>query len=80
MLVRRLDPYHLGLLLALYEHKVFVEGVLAGVNSFDQFGVEFGKSLAGPLVRTLESGADGVPAAAGEVSAAAVTQLRAWRR
>ena len=80
LLVRRLDPYHLGLLLALYEHKVFVEGVLAGVNSFDQFGVEFGKSLAGPLVRTLESGADGVPAAAGEVSAAAVTQLRAWRR
>jgi len=42
----RLDPYHLGLLLALYEHKVFVQGVIWGINSFDQFGVELGKKLA----------------------------------
>ncbi len=39
-------PYNLGLLLALYEHKVFCQGVLWGVNSFDQFGVELGKRLA----------------------------------
>jgi glucose-6-phosphate isomerase len=42
----RLDPYHLGLLLALYEHKVFVQGVVWDINSFDQFGVELGKRLA----------------------------------
>ncbi|MFA6279505.1 MAG: glucose-6-phosphate isomerase [Bdellovibrionales bacterium] len=46
----RLDPYHLGLLLALYEHKVFVQGVLWDINSFDQFGVELGKKLAGELL------------------------------
>jgi glucose-6-phosphate isomerase len=36
----RLDPFHLGMLLALYEHKVFVQGVVWGINSFDQWGVE----------------------------------------
>ncbi|MDD3182151.1 MAG: glucose-6-phosphate isomerase [Alphaproteobacteria bacterium] len=41
-----LDPYTLGVLLALYEHKVFVQGVIWGINSFDQFGVELGKKLA----------------------------------
>lgn len=44
--LERLDPYHLGLLLALYEHKVFVQGIVWGINSFDQFGVELGKRLA----------------------------------
>lgn len=47
----RLDPYHLGLLLALYEHKVFVQGVLWGLNSFDQFGVELGKKLAAEMLQ-----------------------------
>lgn len=41
-----LDPATLGALLALYEHKVFVQGVIWGINSFDQFGVELGKKLA----------------------------------
>ena len=45
-LFRRLDPYTLGRLIALYEHKVFVQGVIWGVNSFDQWGVELGKTLA----------------------------------
>ena len=45
-----LDPRTLGLLLALYEHKVFVQGVLWGINSFDQWGVELGKELAGALL------------------------------
>lgn len=44
--LKKLDPYHLGLLLALYEHKIFCQGVLWGINSFDQFGVELGKKLA----------------------------------
>ncbi len=47
---RKLDPFTLGKLLALYEHKVFVEGVLWGINSFDQWGVELGKELASGLL------------------------------
>ncbi|MFC0280283.1 glucose-6-phosphate isomerase [Falsigemmobacter intermedius] len=42
----RLTPFTLGMILALYEHRVFVEGVLLGINSFDQWGVELGKELA----------------------------------
>src|SRR5206468_12686322 len=42
----RLDPATLGALIALYEHKVFVQGAIWGVNSFDQWGVELGKQLA----------------------------------
>ncbi len=44
--LERLDPENLGLLLALYEHKIFVQGVLWEIDSFDQFGVELGKKLA----------------------------------
>jgi len=47
---RQLDPFTLGLLLGLYEHRIFVEGVLWGINSFDQWGVELGKELAGALL------------------------------
>ena len=43
---RRLDPRTLGMLLALYEHKVFVQGAIWNINSFDQWGVELGKQLA----------------------------------
>ncbi|MDH4048672.1 MAG: glucose-6-phosphate isomerase [Gammaproteobacteria bacterium] len=46
ILFERLSPDSLGQLIALYEHKVFVEGVLSGINSFDQYGVELGKRLA----------------------------------
>lgn len=46
LLLKQLDPQTLGSLLALYEHKVFVQGLIWGVNSFDQWGVELGKALA----------------------------------
>ena len=46
ILYRRLDPATLGKLIALYEHKIFTQGVLWGINSFDQWGVELGKQLA----------------------------------
>jgi glucose-6-phosphate isomerase len=46
VLLKQLDPQTLGSLLALYEHKVFVQGLIWGVNSFDQWGVELGKALA----------------------------------
>ena len=58
ILLDRLDPRRLGMLLALYEHKVFVQGVIWNVNSFDQFGVELGKELAGPLTRALTEGTE----------------------
>lgn len=45
----KLSPYTLGMLIALYEHKVFVEGIVWNINSFDQFGVELGKEMAKKL-------------------------------
>jgi len=57
----QLTPYVLGQIIALYEHRVFVEGVVLGINSFDQWGVELGKELANSLVPLLagEAPADG---------------------
>ncbi|MBN2905421.1 MAG: glucose-6-phosphate isomerase [Rhodobacteraceae bacterium] len=51
-----LTPRMLGQIVALYEHRVFVEGVILGINSFDQWGVELGKELAGSLQPLLEGG------------------------
>jgi glucose-6-phosphate isomerase len=48
-LFEKLDPTTLGKLIALYEHKVFTQGVIWGINSFDQWGVELGKKLAEQL-------------------------------
>lgn len=50
LLYETLDPHTLGALIALYEHKVFVQGVVWGINSFDQWGVELGKELATGLL------------------------------
>ena len=55
LLFDRLDPDTLGMLIALYEHKVFVQGVVWNINSFDQWGVEFGKQLAGKLLHELQA-------------------------
>jgi glucose-6-phosphate isomerase len=52
----RLTPRRLGQILALYEHRVFVEGVILGINSFDQWGVELGKVLARDMEELLEGG------------------------
>jgi glucose-6-phosphate isomerase len=57
ILYRQLDPATLGRLIALYEHKVFVEGVIWDIDSFDQWGVELGKELAGRLLPALAAGA-----------------------
>ncbi|RCL00249.1 MAG: glucose-6-phosphate isomerase [Candidatus Tokpelaia sp. JSC188] len=53
-----LTPFALGRLLALYEHRVFVEGILMNINSFDQWGVELGKDLANSLVKMIEGEAE----------------------
>ncbi len=59
VLLDRLDPARLGALLALYEHKTFVESVLWRINPFDQWGVELGKTLAGRVLAELEGGPPG---------------------
>jgi glucose-6-phosphate isomerase len=53
-LFRRLTPRTLGMLLALYEHRIFVQGVVWNLNSFDQMGVELGKQLAGVILPELQ--------------------------
>jgi glucose-6-phosphate isomerase len=54
LLLPRLDPFNLGALLALYEHKVFVQSVIWDINPFDQWGVEYGKQLASRLLPIIE--------------------------
>lgn len=56
LLLERLDARSLGALLALYEHKVFVQGVIWGINSFDQWGVQLGKQLAATILDELSGG------------------------
>jgi glucose-6-phosphate isomerase len=53
ILVKTFDPHTLGMLIALYEHKIFVQGVVWQVNSFDQWGVELGKQLAKQILPEL---------------------------
>ncbi|MEE9321965.1 MAG: glucose-6-phosphate isomerase [Granulosicoccus sp.] len=55
VLVQRLDPHALGALVALYEHKVFVEAAIWDINPFDQWGVELGKQLAQSIQTEMES-------------------------
>ena len=64
LLIDKITPFNLGSLIALYEHKTFVQGVIWNINSFDQWGVELGKELAtslGPVIEGLEdaNGKDG---------------------
>ena len=57
ILVDRLTPKTLGALIAMYEHRIFTQGVVWGVNSYDQWGVELGKQLAGVILKELDEGA-----------------------
>ena len=59
MIYPKLTPHVLGQIIALYEHRVFVEGVILGINSFDQWGVELGKELAKSLAPVLAGDEDG---------------------
>ena len=73
-----LTPYALGRLIALYEHRVFVEAQLYGINAFDQWGVELGKELATALLPVVEGKED----AAGHDSSTAglVAYIRGERK
>ncbi|KAB7628346.1 glucose-6-phosphate isomerase [Alkalilimnicola sp. S0819] len=77
LLLRRLDADALGRLIALYEHKVFVQGVIWRLNSFDQWGVELGKQLADALLPALRDGLNG--AGLDDSTAGLVAQYRRWR-
>ena len=59
LMIPKLTPRTLGQIVALYEHRVFVEGVILGINSFDQWGVELGKELAVALLPVIEGEASG---------------------
>ena len=74
-LYRKLDPQTLGMLIALYEHKVFVQGVIWNINSFDQWGVELGKELA-IAVRPLLDGGRGLSGKDGSTAGL----IRAFRK
>ena len=54
ILIKKITPFTLGELIALYEHKIFVQGVIWNIFSFDQYGVELGKQLASKILPKLE--------------------------
>ena len=60
LLMQQLDPQSLGALLALYEHKIFVQGVIWQVNSYDQWGVELGKQLGKEVLSVMSQPMDDI--------------------
>ncbi|PRD53910.1 glucose-6-phosphate isomerase [Sphingobacterium gobiense] len=76
-LIKKITPYTLGCLTALYEHKIFVQGVIWNIFSFDQWGVELGKQLANKILPELENDE---PVNAHDVSTnGLINQYKAWR-
>ncbi|HYC40134.1 MAG TPA: glucose-6-phosphate isomerase [Chitinophagaceae bacterium] len=73
-LIRQITPYTLGQLIALYEHKIFVQGVIWNIHSFDQWGVELGKQLSGTL---LEEMSKNIP---GSHDSSTLGLLDAWKK
>jgi len=80
ILLDRIDPFVLGQLVALYEHKAFVEGVLWGINPFDQWGVELGKELAAGILPALRGKARRRKSAHDASTAGLIRRLKAKRR
>ncbi len=74
----RTTAHTLGGLLALYEHSVFVQGTLWGINSFDQFGVELGKKLAGGISLKGDKAPTGPGAAGLQALIEYVRRMRGW--
>jgi glucose-6-phosphate isomerase len=79
LLMDALTPATLGALLALYEHKVFVQSVIWNVNAFDQWGVELGKVLAGGILPLLTAGDGASPTALDGSTAGLVARVRRRR-
>ncbi|WP_090530193.1 glucose-6-phosphate isomerase [Mucilaginibacter sp. NFR10] len=57
-LIKKITPYTLGALIAMYEHKIFTQGIIWNIYSFDQWGVELGKQLAGKILPELKDNAE----------------------
>ena len=55
LLINKLTPENLGSLIAMYEHKIFVQGVIWNIFSYDQWGVELGKQLASKVLKEIEN-------------------------
>jgi glucose-6-phosphate isomerase len=77
IMFRAIDPYSMGQLLALYEHKVFVQGIIWNINSFDQWGVELGKEIARTLAAQ-PAGGGAIPGVDASTNAL-LARLRDWR-
>lgn len=77
VLFQKTDPTTLGKLIALYEHKVFTQGVIWGINSFDQWGVELGKKLAEQLIPAVNDPATARQASAGVLKL--LGKMAEWR-
>ena len=75
LMYRKLTPHALGRLVALYEHKVFTQGVIWDINSFDQWGVELGKELASRLAPIVEDASKSTAELDGSTAG-----LIGWRR
>lgn len=77
LILEQLDAFNLGQLIALYEHKIFVQGVIWGINSFDQWGVELGKELAVDLLESIR--ASDYPERVDSSTAGLLQTLYEWR-
>ncbi|MGV6853293.1 MAG: glucose-6-phosphate isomerase [bacterium] len=77
ILLKQLDAHTLGALLALFEHKVFVQAIIWGINPFDQWGVELGKSCSRAIMPVIESG---VGHALDELSDLTLKKIRKWSK
>jgi glucose-6-phosphate isomerase len=79
ILAEQLDARTLGQLIALYEHIVFIQGVMWGINSFDQWGVELGKELASALTPALSDAGSDIDGDADSATVATVQWYRAHK-
>ena len=77
ILVRKITPYVLGQLIAMYEHKIFVQGIIWNIYSFDQWGVELGKQLAKAILPELKDNDD--IAAHDSSTNGLINAYKAWR-
>ena len=75
-----LDPRTLGILIATYEHQIFVQGLVYGVDSFDQMGVELGKVLARGVAADLDADAEGVATRHDASTAGLIATFQRWRK
>ena len=77
ILVKKITPHTLGALIAMYEHKIFVQGIIWNIYSFDQWGVELGKQLAGKILPELRND-DEITSHDGSTNGL-INQYKAWR-